>query len=239
MSLPDPRFPESFRGRAVSRETAAFEEACRLAKCQKAEPGDIFYSRRHGMASCALLIDADRPVSEAVQILPLAQLVVAESLTNFSATPRPKVVWPFGVCLAGKEVARVAIGGLSGQEDADDYADWLVLGFHIRLSGKFIERLPVAERKNVTALSEQGIDTDRTAVLECLAQTMERRQRQWQEDGFSPIRQAWTAYAADEHDGSATRLDMEGNAMIGTGEGFEQVCLLDMIARQLPLHLAA
>lgn len=239
MSLPDPRFPDGFHGRPVARETAPFAEACRLAKCQKAEPGDLFYSRRHGMASCALLMDADRPVAEIVQSLPLAQLAVAESLSGLSSAARPSAIWPFGIGLNGREVARVAIGGLSGNEEEDDYPDWLVIGLHIRLSGKFIERLGKAGGRDLTALAMEGIEIDRTVMLERLAKALQRRQFEWQEDGFAPIRSEWMSYAACRNDRRSIQMDMEGNAMIASGEGFERVSLIDMIPRQLPLHLAA
>ncbi|WP_158215743.1 biotin/lipoate--protein ligase family protein [Notoacmeibacter marinus] len=239
MSLPDPRLPEGFRALAVDREKMALDEACRLARCQKAEPGDFLYSRRHGMASCAILLDSDRSAVEAAQALPLAQLAVAESLHALSAAQRPTIIWPFSVCLGAREVARVAIGGLSGQEEAEDYPDWLVIGLHIRLSGKFTERLPALKRRELTALASEGIATDRTAVLQHLAAAMQRRLAEWQNRGFEPIRSAWTAYTDGESSRPAMRLDKDGNAMIDTGEGFEKVALIDMIARQLPLHLTA
>ncbi len=239
MSLPAPRFPDGFRGRAVERDRTPFEEACRLSRCQKAEPGDLFYSRRHGMASCALVIEADRAAAEAAQALLVGQLAVAETLAELAGSLQPSLLWPFTICLGEREVARVAVGGLSEIVDADDTPDWLVLGMHLRLSGKFVQRLAEPDRRELTALEAEGVTTDRTQLLQGLARQLDRLQFEWQDEGLATIGPQWERYAKTMSSRPATRLDSRGNAMILGGETTDHVELLDMVARQLPLHLAA
>ncbi|RLQ87129.1 biotin/lipoate--protein ligase family protein [Notoacmeibacter ruber] len=238
MSLPDPRLPDCFKGRAVPRETTPFLEACRLSRCQKTEPGDLFYSRRHGMASCALVLEADCTVAEAAQSVLYGQLAAAETLRALHAPSNLSLIWPFGTCLNGREVARTALGGITGQEEPDETADWLVLGVHIRISGKFIERLSAEQRMELTALQTEGMETDRTVLLERLAKELDRLGSEWLDGGFAAIRDAWAKYARTG-ERPVTRLDMDGNAIIEAGEGCQIVRLTEMIARQQPLHLAA
>lgn len=234
MSLADPTFPDGLRGRPVDRETEPFEEACRLAMCQKAEPGDVFFSRRHGMAACAFVLDQDRPAGEAIQAALLGQIAVAESLLATTPGVDLQLHWPFGICLAGREVARIAIGGLSGQEERDELPDWLVLGIHIHLSSKFLARLSAEDRMRVTALDTENQSVDRTTMLETVATSFARLHEEWEDNGFSALAQTWQRFPS----GHLT-LDRDGNALIHSGETAERIGLLETAARQQPLQLVA
>ena len=239
MSLPDPRFPDGLRGRAGGRESTPFDEACRMAKCQKTEPGDLFFSRRHGMASCAIVMEPDRPAAEAAQSLLIGQLALADVLETLEFSSELSLLWPFTVCLGEREVARVAVGGLAGLDDPDDLPDWLVLGIHLRISGKFVSRLGENQRRQLTALEIESVTADRTHLLQKLAQSFVRLESDWNDDGFSALLPVWERHLRAQSSGSVTRLDGNGNALIRSGEATERIALLDMIDRQTPLHLAA
>jgi BirA family transcriptional regulator, biotin operon repressor / biotin---[acetyl-CoA-carboxylase] ligase len=155
-----------------------------------------------GNMYASLILRPDCAPSTAAQISFVAALAIRDAIAQF--LPDDKVAqlkWPNDVLVNQKKIAGIL---LESHLAGGDELDWLVVG-----TGVNIESYPDQVERPATSLHELGSDVSVPGYLEAYATHMLSWYRQWQEDGFSIIRQNWLEHAWGQGGPVEVRLGKE------------------------------
>jgi BirA family biotin operon repressor/biotin-[acetyl-CoA-carboxylase] ligase len=165
-----------------------------------------------GNLAATLLVHTDKPPGEAAQVSFVAALAVADLASAFVPASLVSLKWPNDPLIGGRKTAGILVesgpylgGGL-----------WLAVGCGVNLATP-----PDAAARPATAFAEhmdapppQPLD-----ALAVLAESFERWRTLWEQHGFPPIAEAWTAKAYGL--GEACTANLPGETVTGVAEGLD------------------
>jgi hypothetical protein len=153
-----------------------------------APPGTLIHAPVTGVLEAALILAPDRPVSDET-VLRLATLAVMRTLlTAVPPDARVAILAAGRIALNDGEVAAIALE--RGPQSDDGIADWLVLGFTLRLDLR-LEAPGLTPW--LTDLAEEGVEVSGVALLESLCRHLLSLIDLWHIDGEPGIARAWQA----------------------------------------------
>lgn len=163
-----------------------------------------------GNLTATLMLTLDRPPAEVAQLAYVAALAVGDLADSYAPQAKAAFKWPNDVLIVGRKLAGVLIE--SGPAPAGGL--WLAIGVGVNLANA-----PEAVERPATALAAHGPAPKPEAAMTRLAQTFADHLTVWLEQGFEPIRRAWTARAAGV--GGACEARLPSETVRGRAEGLD------------------
>lgn len=200
----DPRVPPGYRVIALDEIDSTNLEAARQA-AQGAVDGTVVWAQAQtggrgrrgrvwtspaGNLYCSILLRPAEAAQKAAQIGFIVALAGAEAVR--SALPADRAValkWPNDILVTGRKVAGIL---LESQSSAPGRLDWLVAGFGLNV----ISHPDVVEYQ-ASDLRAEGAAPSLGArdVLEVYLAAFAHWRARWRDEGFAPIRAAWSGLA--------------------------------------------
>jgi len=147
----------------------------------------------------SIILRPDAPVADLSAYSFIAAVAVVEALEEFSPTSHEiRCKWPNDILVNGKKVAGILMETASGEGNR---AKWLVVGM-----GLNIESFPPETAYPATSLRTEGWDVSLEAILGLYCERFHHWSRQWEGDGFDPIRRAWLAHSIGQGEEIRVRL---------------------------------
>ena len=156
-------------------------------------------------------------------------MVLAKTITEISPLCQPKIKWPNDIFLKDKKLTGMLLENI--KEDI-----WAVgIGVNIADSPKLINQAYEA-----TSLKENGILTTREIFLEKFLNNLSKMQKQYRQQGFTPIKDEWLKQALnlgkeiiiknekDEKRGKFLTLDENGYLILKTNQGKQKIIAGDL-----------
>lgn len=177
-----------------------------------------------GNLAATLLMVTSKAPAQAAQVSFVAALAVADLAARYVPATLVSLKWPNDPMIAGRKTAGILVE--SGPHPAGGL--WLAVGIGVNLAHP-----PVAAERPATAFTEHMRPPPPTPLeaLNVLAESFERWRALWDDMGFAPIAEAWTARAhglgqaciarlANETiEGIAEGLDADGALRLRTASG--------------------
>lgn len=162
-----------------------------------------------------LLTTTRKPPAEAAQITFVAALAVADLLDAFTPASLVTIKWPNDVLLDGAKASGILVE--SGPHASGGL--WLAVGIGVNLA-----HAPGDTERPAMALSSRlrpdiAYAPPIEAAAEVLAASFAAWQARWDQMGFSPVLDAWTARAPGLFGPATARLDHE--TVSGVADGVE------------------
>ncbi len=244
LQLPaDPEFPPIYTGHDIDASGDPVRKALDAVAAGTAQGGDIFWSRATSIASCAIVLEPDKPLEIALQAVPLAMVALGDALGAI-APPNVAVTyrWPSIILVNGAKAGWVK-AVLPEFPKAGRSLQRLVLAVMLRVAFES-EIVEPGERADETALREEGCgDIDRTQILESFSRHFLAWLDRWEDEGFEAVHQLWLFRAADldgqcsieTRTGSITGtmlgLDDNGGLIMRTDDGVHDYSLAEHAAK--------
>lgn len=220
--------PPIYRGVTSVPPDDPFDAACRLAG-QPDTDASFVWSLRTDAAECAVVLAPDRPLSEALLVLYVAQNGLADAL---GAVVPPEVAvtfgWPDRIDINGAAAGGFRVAYATPNSE-DAIPDWMVVGLSLRIAPEPCDDAP-GDRPDQTTLFDEGCgDLDATSVLESFSRHFLYWINRWDEDGFGAVLASWlprangrTETATFGHgefrlEGKAVSVDPQGGLIVDTG----------------------
>ncbi|MCP3054156.1 biotin/lipoate--protein ligase family protein [Aurantimonas marianensis] len=216
-----PEFPPVFTGHAVALDADPFAVAVKGVASGSYGAGDVVWSEDRGRATAAFVLEPETPLVVAAQMVPVMMVALGDALgaigpPNLALTFR----WPGTILANGGIVGTVAFHS-SGNAEASDIPDHIVVAFELALDISARSRGEPGLDPNVTALFEEGCgELDRTSIIEAVARHFLSWIDGWMHDGFRDAHQSWLARAndLDKH----IDLPFDNGARSGTMVGMDE-----------------
>lgn len=239
MHLSDPEFPPVYSGHPVKAPETPLPAAIAAIASGKAEAGHLFWARATENASCAIVLEPDRPLEVAMQAVPVAMVAVGDAVGAI-APPNVAVTyrWPGTILMNGARAGKIG-AVLPVRPEAGGNVPWLVLTMDIaiRREGKTVEP---GYRADETVLWEEGCgEIDRTRLLESFSRHLLAWMDSWEADGFGTVHEIWMFRAADRDEpvaingksgitnGTMIGIDDKGGLLVRTAQGVRGFSLAD------------
>ncbi|MBM3524880.1 MAG: biotin--[acetyl-CoA-carboxylase] ligase [Alphaproteobacteria bacterium] len=198
-----PRLPPAFRLITLDEVDSTNDEARQLLRAGAAE-GTLVWAQAQrggrgrdgrnwasprGNLYASLILRPEGPPGDVAQLGFVAALAIGSALGAFV----PPLValtlkWPNDVLLDARKIAGILLESEGARADG---VDGVIIGFGINIASHPGEtRIPAT---SIAAL--EGEDVEPARVLEAIARQLQSWTRRWTEEGFSPIRGAWLAFA--------------------------------------------
>lgn len=209
-----PLLPPLLSGREVAADADPMATAVRVAS-GGADPGVFVFAEAGDRLRFAVTLAPEVPLVRALQMVHALMIAVGDSI---GALAPPEVAveyrWPSTILVNGADAGRVRLAASGGDPAAAP--DWLVVGLDLRLSPD--ATVEPGDRPGETALYEEGSGTiPPSRLLESMSRHFLVWLRRWEEDGFRPLHDAWSARAEPGMKvGGATfvGLDEDGRALL-------------------------
>ncbi len=214
-----PLLPPLLSGREVAADADPMATAVRIA-ADGDDPGAFVFAGGDDALRFAVTLAPEVPLERALQMAHALMVAVGDSI---GALAPPEVAveyrWPTTVLVNGAAAGRVRLAAAAG--DPADPPDWLVVGLDLRLSAD--TTVEPGERPGETALYEEGSGPIPPArLLESMSRHFLVWLRRWEEDGFRPLHDAWSARAEPGMtvgDAAFVGLDEDGRALLKDAAG--------------------
>jgi BirA family biotin operon repressor/biotin-[acetyl-CoA-carboxylase] ligase len=185
-----------------------------------------------GNLAATLLIMTDKPPLEAAQVAFVAALAVADLAAAYVDPTLVTVKWPNDVLIAGRKVAGILVdSGALGEGRL-----WLGVGVGVNLASP-----PVAAERPATSFAQHLLKPGSRppspeAALTELASAFDHWISLWDNAGFGPVAEAWTARAHGLGRSCTARLEretLEGVALGLDADGALRLRLADGAIRRI------
>jgi BirA family biotin operon repressor/biotin-[acetyl-CoA-carboxylase] ligase len=168
-----------------------------------------------GNLTATLLLTLDKPPLEAAQLAFVTALAAGRTIASYVPASILRLKWPNDVLIGADKVC----GMLIESGPAADGGLWLAIGIGINLMS-----YPQGVERPATAVAEHlRHDVIRAPTpdeaLAVLAKDLDQMLTLWLDQGFEPIRQAWTRMAAGLGGPCTARLETE--TVSGIAEGLD------------------
>lgn len=165
-----------------------------------------------GNLAATLLMVTERPAAEAAQLSFVAALAVADLAGAYVPPPLVTLKWPNDPLIVGKKTAGILVE--SGPHAAGGL--WLAVGIGVNLATP-----PAQADRPATAFAEHMVAPPPSPILALsrLVEAFERWRELWEQLGFAPIANAWTARAHGIGETCEARLP--GETIVGVAEGLD------------------
>ncbi|MFO0388416.1 MAG: biotin--[acetyl-CoA-carboxylase] ligase [Alphaproteobacteria bacterium] len=214
------------------------EEAKRLAKAggghgaviwaKKQTAGKGRMSRNwvsaNGNLFVSVLLQPEKPLSEASQLSFVAALAVVESLVDL--LPKGKKIhckWPNDILVGDKKLGGILLESFS----APDTGNWVVVGVGVN-----VDSFPPRTEFPATSLKDVGVElVSAKIILSRFIHHFIERYNEWNTKGFAPVRKDWEQYAwgmgktlcarlpDEEMEGIAEGIDPQGALILKLKDG--------------------
>ncbi|WP_026870386.1 biotin--[acetyl-CoA-carboxylase] ligase [Inquilinus limosus] len=214
IALSQDALPQGWRLDARDRVGSTNDEARALAVAG-APHGTIVWARRQeagrgrrgrawsspeGNLFCSAILRPELPFARAGELTFVVGVALADAAASFGV--EPKLKWPNDLQIAGDKLAGIL---LEAAVAPDRTVDWIVAG-----TGMNIAHHPQLADYRATDLHAAGArDATVETVLERYAAALDRRLREWREEGFDAIRAAWLGRAVGLGARITVRLETE------------------------------
>jgi BirA family biotin operon repressor/biotin-[acetyl-CoA-carboxylase] ligase len=221
-----PAWPAGYALRHFEVIDSTNEEARRLAAAGQVVPVWIAADRQTagrgrrgrtwesptGNLAATLLIAPGKPASECAQLSFVAALAGSDTVAQFATNSDVKVKWPNDVLTDGRKIAGILLESAS---TGSEQPQWLAVGIGMNLT-----EFPTDTEFPATALAALGVTPPKPAeALTKLAASWAGWYEIWRSNGFSPIRDAWLARAANL--GGRIRARLQTEEATGVFEGID------------------
>lgn len=165
-----------------------------------------------GNLAATLLLRPNRSPSEAAQLSFVAALAAADTVASFAPSSRIQVKWPNDILAGARKIAGILLESASAGSGP---LEWLAVGIGINLAHH-----PDGTEFPATSLAGLGERVPAAHdALANLASNWAKWYERWNAQGFSPIRDAWLARAANL--GSRIRARLQTEETSGVFEGID------------------
>jgi len=186
--------------------------------------GRVWVSPKGNLMS-TLLLNPRRPVAECAQLSFVSAIAAADTVAHFAPDAEVKVKWPNDVLANGRKISGILLESAS----AGGEPHFLAIGIGINLAA-----FPPDTEFPATSLAGLGVAAPSgTDALTQLAANFVRWYEVWRGQGFTPIRDAWLARAANL--GQRIRARLTNGEMSGVFEGIDKTGAL--LLRESPERL--
>jgi len=227
--------PQGYRSHSLDTVDSTNDEARRLAEGGApdrtvviAEAQTAGHGRRgrswvspRGNLFCSILLRPRCPPAMLPQITFIAALATRAAIAEAGvAESALSLKWPNDVLLGGRKVAGILLEGAMAH---GGHHGFVVVGIGVNLAHH-----PEGLEYPVTSVGAGGGSTDLGGFLSILIARFETGLRQWEREGFEPVRHAWWRHARDR---SATiRVRLDGGSVEGRFAGLDRdgALLLDL-----------
>lgn len=186
--------------------------------------GRVWVSSRGNLMS-TLLLNPRAPAAECAQLSFVSAIAAADTVAHFAPDADVKVKWPNDVLANGRKVSGILLESASA--GGEPY--FLAIGIGVNLA-----YFPPDTEFPATCLAWLGVPVPPTRdALTQLAGSFAKWYDIWRGHGFSPIRDAWLARAANL--GSRIRARLTNEETSGVFEGIDETGAL--LLREAPDRL--
>ncbi len=190
----EPSLPPLFTFEPVSGDTAPVAAAIALASASDDATGRLLRATRPDRLDCALVLNPERPVEEALKVVAVAGVALNDALGSI-IPPQISVTfgWPDRIM-----INNALAGGftMAFPEDSKpgDLPDWSVLGLSIDILGDPMASGALAGSK--TSLSHEGVvEVGPVLIVESFTRHFLAWLNRWETQGFEIVRNAWIGRA--------------------------------------------
>ena len=239
----EPDIPPIYELLRVSPYTDAMEHARRIVG-EGAADGTLVWSTRENEFDCAVILSAEAPLADSLQIVPVGVLALTDALAA-SIDPGVKIGfdWPNKVAANLREVGRVV---LTVPEDSPlkTTPDWLKLGATVAIKGT--PDGDIGEAAGTSLHFERCFDITSRDILERFSRYLLTWVNRWLDEGFEPIRKSWmirfsegeedigiqVAYGEESVEGMFSGLNKKGDLIVKAGKSRRTLRLSQAILEQ-------
>lgn len=233
-----PALPPILTAHPVDPPCDPFTHATDGATSGKYRAGDVVWVRAEDRLQAAIVLEPTVAPARCVEMLFLSMVAVVEAL---GSCVRPELAlthrWPDRFLANGAEFGGVRVRW-SDALDAEGAPQWLVIGIEIQI-GEVAMDVEPGEMPEITSLEgEQAGDLDTVQILEAVCRHFLSWIQTWEDEGFSPVREAWL-YRAEGYrenvsikaadclaNGEFVGLDDWGNLLLKEGDGNKRAVML-------------
>lgn len=199
----------------------------------------MVWSRDTAAADFAIVLEPEVPLAVAAHMILLAEVALGDSL---GALCPPQVGvgyrWPGVILINGAEAGQVcaAVAPIDAGGGDTQLPAWLAIGVRVQLRPDRRDGEP-GEKPNITCLDEEGCDLTRSQIIGSFARHFLTWLNIWTDDGFRPVRAAWSPRLFRPDGGAPAELDANGDLVIGGPAG--PIDVLPLLARVAVYNPAA
>lgn len=214
-----PLLPPLLTGREVAADADPLAAAVRVAS-DGGDPGVFVFAGAGDRLRFAVTLAPEVPLERALQMVHALMIAVGDSI---GALAPPEVAveyrWPGTILINGAAAGRVRLTASGGDPAA--VPDWLVVALDLRLAAD--DAGEPGERPGETSLYEEGSGPIAPSrLLESMSRHFLVWLRRWEEDGFRPLHDAWSARAEPGMTAGGAvfvGLDADGRALLKDAAG--------------------
>lgn len=163
---------------------------------------------------CSILLRPQIPVQQAPQLTFLSAVAVADTLCQLYQLSA-RVKWPNDVLVGGAKIA-----GLLNEMNAEtEQVHFVILGIGVNLNMTAEQFPPELNYPATSVFLETEKSVDRTQFVRAFLGNIDRCYREFNDQGFSPIRRRWEAYS--DLMNSRARIDQGNESLAGTVVGLD------------------
>lgn len=173
----------------VSAYTDAEAQARRLVG-EGAADGTLVWSERENVFDCAVVLTAEGPLNESLQIVPVAQLALSDALAS-AVDPGIKIAfrWPDIIDANDRQVGRITLTVPPGCAP-EETPDWLILGVRVAIMGT-AEELFGSAGETTSLHFERSLDVTSEDILAAFCRHLLSWINLWLDEGFDRVRRSW------------------------------------------------
>jgi len=193
--------------------------AARQAAAAGSGAGTLVYAVRPDLCECAVVLEPEQPLGEALQVAYLTMLAVNDALgSTLPAQIGVGFGWPDRILVNGALAGGITLA--SETDDIDQIPAWMVAYFAIDVMGD-PSRPDPGQVKHRTSLMDEGSGPISVGTLiESFARYFLSWITRWQDQGFGPAKAEWEGRA--EGRGSAIDLTVPGGRIAGDWVGLNE-----------------
>lgn len=233
----DPELPPLYGGIALDAGRDPFEDA--VGRAEAGDPAGTFvWSRRPDCIDLAVVLEPDLPRADSLPVCLVAMVAMLDALGGV-IPPSIAVTfgWPDRIDVNGAFVGGLRLA-VAPRAATGDTPDWMVVAITIAVSGDVNDDSPGLHPDRTTLFDEGCGAVDIVDFMERFGRHFLLWINRWQEDGLTPVRDAWLAresgfgeetsiYANNQRiAGRLAALDDHGGAVLVI-DGAERVFALD------------
>lgn len=203
--------PPLFTGHPVDAGTDVGAHAMDRARAGDGA-GTLVYAVRPDLCECAVVLEPEQPVREALKVALVMMLAVNDALgSTLPAQIGVSFGWPDRILVNGALAGGVKV--FSETSEIDEAPAWMVAQFSLDVMGNPAGPEP-GTLKTRTSLMDEGAGAISVGdLIESFARHFLSWVNRWQDQGFGPVRAGWEG-RAEGRDG-AVDLTLPGGRIAG------------------------
>lgn len=208
--MPHPEFPPLLKGHAINHISGdtPLQLSDLIAKAEIGansgiySAGDILWSTNQDRAECAIVLEPEVQAEQALEMLPLTMVAIADSLGAISP-PNLAVTfhWPNIIMANGAPIGKVDLR-LPTPLSATQIPDYAIVAISLAIkwpSSPTEHHPEPGDNPNRTVLHEEGCgELDRTLIIESLSRHFLSWIDSWEQEGFKVVFDNWHYRAASK-----------------------------------------